>query len=149
MAGYNLGTLLGGRGEYDEALAELRRVLERDPNDADARFNYEWVLRAKERAERRPDPPQPQPGSSPDQPPPDPQQQPSPGQGEDDPQQQQDQQQNSRSTPAETPPAPGVRQPMSREQAEQLLGSLGDLERAEKQGRRRTRVSRERPGKDW
>lgn len=148
MAGYNLGTLLGRRGEYDQALAELRRVLERDPNDADARFNYEWVKRQKEQAERQ-QPPQPQPGSSPDQPPPDPQQQPSPGEGENDPQPQDQQEQNSRSTPAESPPAPGVRQPMSREQAEQLLGSLGDLERAEKQERRRSRASRERRGKDW
>ncbi len=149
MAGYNLGTLLGGRGEYDHALAELRRVLERDPNDADARWNYEWLLQQREQAKRRPDP-TPQGGSSPDQPPPQPQQQPSPGQG----QQQQDQppQPNagdSQSTPAESPPAPGVKQPMTKTQAEQLLGSLGDLERIEKQERRRTRVQREKRGKDW
>jgi Ca-activated chloride channel family protein len=149
MAGYNLGTLLGGRGEYDQALAELRRVLERDPNDADARFNYEWLLRQKEQAARKPDPKQS--GQNPEQPPQDPKQKPTPGQGQDDQQQPPQQQQNApdRSTPAESPPAPGVKQQMSREQAEQLLGSLGDLERIEKQDRRRTRVSRERRGRDW
>jgi Ca-activated chloride channel family protein len=149
MAGYNLGTLLGGRGEYDQALAELRRVLERDPNDADARFNYEWLLRQKEQAARTPDPKQS--GQNPEQPPQDPKQKPTPGQGQDDQQQPPQQQQNApdRSTPAESPPAPGVKQQMSREQAEQLLGSLGDLERIEKQDRRRTRVSRERRGRDW
>lgn len=149
MAGYNLGTLLGGRGEYDQGLAELRRVLERDPNDADARFNYEWLLAQKKRAAEKPDPQSG--GSSPDQPPPDPQQQPSPGQGQPDPQQQQPEPQpgDQRSTPAPSPAAPGVRQPMSRDQAEQLLGSLGDLERAEKQDRRRSKVSRERRGRDW
>lgn len=148
MAGYNLGTLLGGRGEYDKGLAELRRVLERDPNDADARFNYEWLLRQKEEAERKPDPKQG--GEKPDEPQ-DPKQKPSPGQGQPDQQQPPQQQQNApdRSTPAESPPAPGMKQAMSREQAEQLLGSLGDLERIEKQDRRRSRVTRERRGKDW
>ncbi len=149
MAGYNLGTLLGGRGEYDHALAELRRVLERDPNDSDARWNYEWLLQQREKAKHRPEP-TPLGGTSPDQPPPEPQQQPSPGQG----QQQQDQppQPNAgdpQSTPAESPPAPGVKQPMTKSQAEQLLGSLGDLERIEKQERRRSRVQREKHGKDW
>ena len=149
MAGYNLGTLLGGRGEYDHALAELRRVLERDPNDSDARWNYEWLLQQREKAKHRPEP-TPLGGTSTDQPPPEPQQQPSPGQG----QQQQDQppQPNAgdpQSTPAESPPAPGVKQPMTKSQAEQLLGSLGDLERIEKQERRRSRVQREKRGKDW
>jgi hypothetical protein len=38
---------------------------------------------------------------------------------------------------------------MTKEQAERLLGSLGDLERLEQQNRRRTRVQQERKGKDW
>ncbi len=150
MAGYNLGTLLGGRGEYDQALGELRRVLERDPNDADARWNYEWLERQREQASRKPDP-EPQ-GQQPEQgdPKPDPQQQPQPGQGESQPDQPpQPNAGDSRSTPAETPPAPGMQQPMTQAQAEQLLGSLGDLERIEKQDRRRTRAQREKRGKDW
>src|SRR5438876_170407 len=39
IAGYNLGTMLGQRGEVDRALGELRRALERDPGDVDARWN--------------------------------------------------------------------------------------------------------------
>ena len=42
-----------------------------------------------------------------------------------------------------------MQQPMTREQAERLLGSLGDLERLEQQNKRRARVERERRGKDW
>jgi hypothetical protein len=38
---------------------------------------------------------------------------------------------------------------MTREQAEQLLGSLQELERLQKQQARRTKVMTERKGKDW
>ncbi len=150
MAGYNLGTLLGGRGEYDRALGELRRVLERDPVNADARWNYEWLQRQKQQAARKPD--QDPQGKKPEQgdPPPDPEQQPQPGQGQSQPDQPpQPSGADSRSTPAESPPAPGVQQPMTQKQAEQLLGSLGDLERIEKPDRRRARAQREKRGKDW
>jgi Ca-activated chloride channel family protein len=70
MSSYNLGTLLGRRQSYDRALAALRGALERNPDDADARWNYEWVLRQQQEQQRRsssskpepkPQPPQPQP----------------------------------------------------------------------------------------
>jgi hypothetical protein len=38
---------------------------------------------------------------------------------------------------------------MTRRQAEELLGSLGDLERLEQRGRRREGTPREKRGKDW
>jgi Ca-activated chloride channel family protein len=147
MADYNLGTLLGRRKEYARGLAELRRTLERDPGNADARWNYELLKLHKDEAEQKSKPkpeaqppggdepkppPQPQGGGA-GQPPPDP---PPPGQ-------------SSQSSPSETPPAPGMQQPMTKEQAEHLLGSLGDLERLEKQNKRRTRAQREKKGKDW
>ena len=68
-AHYNLGTLLGEKQEYDRALESLRRALERDPNDADARWNYELVMRDRQRREdsRQPKPKQ-DPRKSPSQP---------------------------------------------------------------------------------
>jgi tetratricopeptide (TPR) repeat protein len=145
-AGYNLGTLLGGRGENDEALAALRQVLERDPGDADARWNYELLERRKrESANPRPKPepspsrpqaggqggaghPQPQPGPAGTTPQPSPPGPPQPG-----------------------PPAPGMQRSgrMDREEAERLLSALQDLERLEQQRRRQVRAVRERRGKDW
>jgi Ca-activated chloride channel family protein len=147
MSGYNLGTLLGGRGEYDKALAELRRTLERDPDDADARWNYEWLTRQKKQAEQKPEPSggKPKPEPEPPQPQPDPQ----PGQGTPQPDQPQGGPADNPSKPAPVPDAPGMQQSMSRQQAEQLLGSLGDLERIERQERRRNQARREKRGKDW
>jgi Ca-activated chloride channel family protein len=147
MAGYNLGTLLGQRREIDRALGELRRAIERDPGDADARWNYELLKRQEPSAGKQPkpqpnasqagapnkaQPPNPQPGQggAPSKPPP-----PQPN--------------GSQSPEAQTPPAPGMQRPMTRDEAERLLGSLGDLERLEQQNRRRTHVQRERKGKDW
>jgi Ca-activated chloride channel family protein len=148
MAGYNLGTLLGQRHEIDRALGELRRAVERDPADADARWNYELLRREKQQAEQqhKPQPNSPQQGA-PDQPP----QQPNPQPGHGGPQSKPPppQPNGSQSPEVQTPPAPGMQQPMTKDQAERLLGSLGDLERLEQQNRRRTRVQRERKGKDW
>ncbi len=149
MAGYNLGTLQGERGEYDRALAELRRALERDPNDADARWNYEWLSRMKKQAEQKPEPQGGGPKSDPQQPQPQPQQSPQQGQGQPQPDQPQGNPADTKSTPAPAPDAPGMQQPMTRQQAEQLLGSLGDLERIEKQERRRSKAMKEKRGKDW
>jgi len=149
VAAYNLGTLLGERHEYERALAELRRALERNPGDADARWNYELMMREHAAAQARQ---QPKPGQKP------PKQTPAatgaagrqgcaaatgrpaaalagPG------------------TPPNGNPPPrsgsGALGGMSREQAEQLLGSLQELERLEKQRARMNRVTQERKGKDW
>ena len=144
-AGYNLGTLHGEAGEIDPALGELRRALERDPDDADARWNYELLKRKREeqRQKDQQKPPKPQPstpsGGGGGAPPP----QPTPPSGG--PQSQ---------TPPTNPSAPrpdaqGQPTEMTREQAERLLGSLQELERLEKQRRQRTRVMSDRRGKDW
>ncbi|MFN8588066.1 MAG: VWA domain-containing protein [Candidatus Eisenbacteria bacterium] len=142
-AGYNLGTLLGKRKEYDRALAELRRVLERDPNDADARWNYEMLRREKDKAAAG--------GPKPDQPDQKPSPQPKPGAGE---------QPSGQGAPPPTPP-PGANPPpapqqgpggttgMNRQQAEALLGSLQELERIERQRAQRARGGAQRRGKDW
>jgi len=149
VAGYNLGTLLGERREYDRALGELRRALERNPDDADARWNYELLKRDRDRQSTSRQPkPQPRP------------QQPSPGQqgasgpqGANPPPQPQ-QGQGSGNPPPLSPgsppqPTPGGAPGMTRQQAEQLLGSLQELERIEKQRARPVHAMQERKGKDW
>jgi len=146
-ARYNLGTLRGGDGEFDEGLDLLRKALEANPADEDARWNYEILLRRKREQERKgpkkPDqdqPPQPSP-PSPNNPG---QQNPQPNQGSPPPQgAPQQQPQNPGGQP---PPTPGA---MTRAQAEQLLGALQDLQRAEQQKKRKVRVMSERRGKDW
>jgi len=135
-AAYNLGTVQAEGRNFDAALAELRRALERDPNDQDARHNYEWVMREKERQQKPPQsPPKPEPRPN----------QPQPQGGNPNP---------STGAPAPQPPPQGGPPPqigrgLDRRQAEQLLGSLQELERLEQQRMRRVRVMRERRGKDW
>jgi Ca-activated chloride channel homolog len=135
-AAYNLGTVHAEGRAWDEALGELRRALERDPHDEDARLNYEWVMRQKQREQkqRQPQPKKPEP-----QP-----QQPQPQSGNP----------NQAAAPQPSPPPqmappPRAGQGLDRQQAEQLLGSLQELERLEQQRMRRVRVMRERRGKDW
>ena len=147
MSGYNLGTLLGRRGDVNQALGELRRALERSPDDADARWNYEWLKRQQDDGAK---PPSPKPDDSKpnDKSPPQPQD-PKAGQGSAQSTQPPPSSSQSQSPQAQAPPAPGMQQPMSRKQAEELLGSLGDLERQEQRGRRREGTPREKRGKDW
>ena len=147
-AGYNLGTLLGERREYDPALAALRSVLERDPRDADARWNYELLARRKREeanAQKNP-PPEPQRqrqpaggggGGGAGQPPPS-HAAPNPGPSQQNPS-------------SQAPEAPAMQHngPLDRAQADRLLSALQDLERIEQQRRRQVRVTRERHGRDW
>jgi Ca-activated chloride channel family protein len=137
-AAYNLGTLQSEGRQWDDALASLRRALVRDPGDEDARFNYEWTLRKREEERRRdnaPSPPQPQPSQ------PNPSQPQNPSQGAPPPQP---------PPPGQQPiPPPEMGRGLDRRQAEQLLGSLQELERLEQQRMRRVRVLRDRRGKDW
>jgi Ca-activated chloride channel family protein len=147
-AGYNLGTLLGERRDFDPALGALRQVLERDPGDADARWNYELLMRRKREqanARQNPQPQQPQQrsggGAGAGNPPP------KPGPAGTAPPQPQPQP----AAPTPGPPSPTMQRSgrMDREQAERLLGALQDLERLEQQRRRQVRVTRERRGRDW
>ncbi|MCE9628087.1 MAG: VWA domain-containing protein [Candidatus Eisenbacteria bacterium] len=147
LSGYNLGTLLGRRNEINRSLAELRRALERDPNDLDARWNYELMRKRlqdeqKKQQQQSQQPKDPEPGK-------DPQPQPQSGQGGQGPQPP-PQQGNAQPQPeANAPPAPGMQQPMTKQQAERLLGSLGDLERLERKNQRANKAQKEKRGKDW
>jgi len=143
-ARFNLGTVLGEEKKYDQALAMLRRALERSPADEDARWNYEWIKRQKEQ-EQKPEQRQQQQQPKPSPP------QPSGGQ----PQPQNPQPQNSQNAPpnpggnSQKPQNGGGTQQMTREQADQLLGALQELARADQQRQRKVRVLRDRRGKDW
>ena len=149
-ASYNLGTLRGEGRDYGPAMESLRRALERDPNDADARWNYELLAREqqaaaqkqKPRREPKPSPSQPSSGG---QTPQDAQQ----GRPPQAPQGGQGQQPPPQAGAPQPPNAPGTPSGMSRQQAEQLLGSLQELERLEKQRAKRSHVTAERKGKDW
>jgi len=129
-AGYNLGTLLGERGELERALVALRSTLKRDPGDEDARWNYEVLLRDRQRRKQQKDPkpePKPKPGGS--------------GGGTPQP----------LAAPANSPPQPATRPPgtMSRFQAERLLNALAELERSQVGRQRKAPVTDEKRGKDW
>lgn len=135
-AGYNLGTLLGGRGELERALAALRSTLKRDPGDEDARWNYEVLLRERQRREQRKDPkpePKPRPAGT--------------GSGGGTPQPQASQ--PSPQPAGGAPPPTGPQGTMSRFQAERLLDALAELERSQVGRRRKVRVMDEKRGKDW
>ena len=143
-AAYNAGTLEAKRGDFDDALKNLRRSLEIDADDTDARYNYELALRRKEQQRRsgspppRPGPSQPKPQSA--------GQQPTPGTPQQNPPQQAPQSPQGNPPEARQSPAPDG---MDRRTAEQLLGSLAELERLEQQRLRKVRVVRERRGRDW
>jgi Ca-activated chloride channel family protein len=145
---YDLGTWLGEKRRDDEALAELREALRRDPRDADARHNYEVLLRRSEEERKRQggqrERPQPgSPGGSPS------------SQG---PQAGQAPRQGQAPTPAPTsapPPLQGLQQQpgrpagLTREQADWLQTITEQAEREQRRAARQVRVVRERRGRDW
>jgi Ca-activated chloride channel family protein len=136
-AGYNLGTLLGGRGELERALAALRSALRSDPGDEDARWNYEVLLRERQRREEQKSPKpeakrQPAGSGGGTPPPPVAAQKPPPAGGAPQPQ-----------------PATGPQGTMSRAQAERLLDALAELERSQVGRQRKVRMTDEKRGKDW
>jgi Ca-activated chloride channel family protein len=143
-AGYNLGTLAAERQDYEHALSELRRALERNPEDADARWNYELALR-QQQARDHPQSPPPRPRPQPNAP--------SGGGGSPRP---------APSTPSPGPPpapssaarapqsstGPGMSGAMNQQQADQILDALDQQARLQ-QGKNQVRVVREKRGRDW
>ncbi len=147
-ARYNTGTVLGEQRQYREAMERLRATLERNPGDADARWNYEVALRRLIEEERRRREQQPQSGGS--SPQPSPSQPQSSSGGGSQPQPQPGPQPKPRpGTPPPNAPPQGGSGEMSKSQADQILNALQDLTRADEQRQRRVRVLRERRGKDW
>ena len=144
-AGYNLGTLEAEHQNYDQALSELRRALERDPRDQDARWNYELAMRLKQ-AQQNPQkpPPSSKPQSQPNAP--------SAGSGAPKPA-------PGTPPPGQPPPStaqqplsqntgPGSSGSMNQQQADQILDALDQQARLQ-QGKNQVRVVREKRGRDW
>lgn len=140
-ARYNLGTVLGEKHDVDQSLARLREALIRDPDDQDARWNYEVMLAEKQRQQQQK---QPKPGQQ-QQPPQQPQPQPNPAQNSSGPPPPSQSQGN---TPKPSPGQTG-QEGMTKEQAQQLLGALEEMQRSESQKQHKVRVLRDRHGKDW
>jgi tetratricopeptide (TPR) repeat protein len=121
---YGMGTALLGLGRVEEAVDELRASLRLDPGDLQAKINLEIAL-------RRLPPPPPEPSPSPA--PPRDEEAPAGGAG---------------GAPPPSAP-PGAPQPLTREQAEQLLDALGRRERIEFPRSRRRPTPSDPDAPDW
>jgi Ca-activated chloride channel homolog len=154
MGDYNKGRLLSDREEYEEALNHFREALRNNPDDDDARHNFELAQRRQQQQEQdqqqqqqEPDPEQGEDEQDGDQ-----------GQDQDQDQDQQgDQDQQSGQQP------PGDEQDdqqdsselpspveMTREEAENLLDALEQLERELLENRKKESTQdRPRNERDW
>lgn len=146
LADYNRGKMQTDREQYDEALSNFRDALRKNPDDEDARHNYELAQRRLQQQEQQQQE----------------QQQDQDGDGEDDDDQDQDQQGEPDQQPdagqqPESPQDPGdeLQDPgspddMSREQAENLLDALEQLERELLENRKKeSERSTPRNERDW
>ncbi len=139
-AGYNLGTIRAERRNDDGALEALRRAIERDPRDADARWNYEVVL-ARQRNDQDPKQPPKQGGGG--------------GGGAPQPSPSQPRPQPSATAPSPSPsnaprtPAPGQASGMTKEQADRLLNALQEMARTEQQRHRSSHAVQTPRSRDW
>ena len=146
LADYNRGKLLSDQENYEEALSHFRDALRKNPNDEDARFNYELAKRKKQQQEQQ----EQQQDSQSDQ-------DDSEGEQDQDDEQNQDQNQNQQQDPNQQPqdqpqnqeqlPEPSS---MSQEEAENILDALEQLERELLENREKEATDR-RPqnDKDW
>ncbi len=144
LADYNRGKLLSDQENYEEALSHFRDALRKNPNDEDARFNYELAQRKKQQQEQQ----EQQQDSQSDQ---------DDSEGEQDQDDEQNQDQNQQQDPNQQPqdqpqnqeqlPEPSS---MSQEEAENILDALEQLERELLENREKEATDR-RPqnDKDW
>lgn len=147
---YNLGNMYFEMAQYQQAVDAYRETLLRQPDDENARYNYELALR------RLATPPPPPPQESEQQeeqqsqskPTPTPTPEPS---GDSPPEQTQDPQGEGQSEEGEQSgtPTPQPQGPLSVEQAEQLLDAVQQNQEALSEYRSRTVPQIETPEKDW
>jgi Ca-activated chloride channel homolog len=142
LADYNQGKILSDLEEYDEPISHFRDALRMNPNDEDARFNYELAQRKKQQQQEQED--QQQDSDSDDE----------DSESDEDQESDQDQQQDpSEQQPQDQPqnqdgqPEP---QNMSREEAENILDALEQLEKDLLENREKEATdSRPQNDKDW
>jgi len=145
LADYNRGKLLSEQENFDEALSHFREALRKNPNDEDARFNYELAQRMKQQQEQQQQ--QQQQDSQSDQ---------DDSDGEEEEQENdQNQQQNPNQQPQnQDQPQDQEQRPepsnMSEEEAENILDALEQLERELLENREKeANVRRQQNDKDW
>jgi len=148
LADYNRGKLLSEQENFDEALSHFREALRKNPNDEDARFNYELAQRMKQQQEQQKQDQQQDSQSDQDDSEDEQEQSDDQNQNEDqqqDPNQQpqnQDQPQNQEQLPEPSN--------MSQEEAENILDALEQIERELLENREKeANVSRQQNDKDW
>lgn len=128
LADYNRGTMLTDQQEFEKAAELFREALMKNPDDDDARHNYELALRRQQQQEQQ----QQQQQQSDQEEQSDNQQQNRQQQQDGESQQDQNQQQQPRDQP-QNPEDQGEQQPrpteMTPEEAENILDALAQLER--------------------
>jgi Ca-activated chloride channel homolog len=148
LADYNQGRLFSDLEEYEQALESYRNALRKNPDDEDARHNYELALRHQQQQQDQQQQQQPDPESGDEDQDGDseqePQQQPEGDQQQDDGQQQPDSPQDGDRDDLRSP------EEMSREQAENLLDALEQIERELLENRKKeSSQENRRNDKDW
>ena len=145
LADYNKGKLLSEQENFDEAISHFREALRKNPDDEDARFNYELAQRMKQQQEQQQQ--QQQQDSQSDQ---------DDSDGEEEEQENdQNQQQNPNQQPQnQDQPQDQEQRPepsnMSEEEAENILDALEQLERELLENREKeANVRRQQNDKDW
>lgn len=146
LADYNKGKVFTDLEDYDQALSHYRDALRKNPKDADARHNYELAKQKKQEQEQEQQQEQNQDSQSEDND--------QDGEQEQEQEQQDDQQQDSSQQPPQDQQLDGEQQPqpqnMSREEAENILDALGQLERELLENREKDAPeNRSDNDKDW
>jgi len=145
LADYNKGKLLSEQENFDEAISDFREALRKNPDDEDARFNYELAQRMKQQQEQQQQEQQQDSQSDQDD-----------SDGEEEEQENdQNQQQNPNQQPQnQDQPQDQEQRPepsnMSEEEAENILDALEQLERELLENREKeANVRRQQNDKDW
>jgi Ca-activated chloride channel family protein len=148
LADYNKGKLLSEQENFDEALSHFREALRKNPEDEDARFNYELAQRMKQQQEQEQQEQQQDSQSDQDD-----------SEGEQEQENDQNQDENQQQNPNQQPqdqeqPQNQEQRPepsnMSEQEAENILDALEQLERELLENREKeANVSSQQNDKDW
>lgn len=151
-ADYNAGTMFSQAEMYDEALNHFREALKRNPNDPDAKYNYEMALRKQQEQQQEDEQNQDDSDENEDG---DDDQQQDPDSGDND-DEQQDQDQDSSQQDGDPEDQGSDREELpqpielSQEEAENILNALEQLERELLEDRKKEATDQSSSNdKDW
>lgn len=151
LADYNQGRMLTDAENYEEALKYFREALKKNPDDADARYNYELAKRRLQQEQNQDQQQQQNQDQDQDNEDQDQQQQQQNQEQDQQNEQQDNQQQNPDDNEQEQNPEQQPRpQELTREEAENLLDALEQLERELLESQKKeSSQSNTRNEKDW